>query len=162
MFNLVFALIASIAASIHVAVSAKRRRSRAAVVETYLVYLFFIYVGLMGLLTAYAHVFRPEQTSASIGWAMSPFEYEVGMADLTVGVLGTLCLWFRGNFWLATAIANAVWLLGDAIGHIRQVLFYNNHASNNSGVFLYAEILTPLLILFLTLYYRRTASVGGT
>jgi hypothetical protein len=28
-----------------------------------------IYVGLMGLLTAYAHVFRPVQTSASIGWS---------------------------------------------------------------------------------------------
>ena len=27
-----------------------------AIVETYLVYLFFVYVGLMGLLTAYAHV----------------------------------------------------------------------------------------------------------
>jgi hypothetical protein len=40
------------------------------------------------------------------------------MADLTVGVLGVLCSWLRGNFWLATAIANAVWLLGDAIDHI--------------------------------------------
>lgn len=155
MFQLFFALLAVIAASIHLAVSANRRRSGAAIAETYLLYLLFIYVGLMGLLTAYAHVFRPLQTSASIGWATSPYEYEVGMADLTVGVLGILCLWFRGNFWLATAIANAVWLLGDAVGHIRQVLLYNDHAANNSGVFLYAEIMTPLLILFLTLYHRR-------
>lgn len=75
----------------------------------------------MGVLTAYAHVFRPLETSASIGWSTSPYEYEVGMADFTVGVLGLLCLKFRGNFWLATAIANAVWLLGDAVGHIRQM-----------------------------------------
>ena len=109
----------------------------------------------MGLLTAYAHVFRPIQTSASIGWSTSPYEYEVGMADLTVGVLGVLCAWFRGNFWLATAIANAFWLLGDAVGHVRQMLVYNDHAANNSGVFLVAEIVTPLLILFLTLYHRR-------
>src|SRR6202042_2717420 len=78
----------------------------------------FFYVGVMGALTAYAPVFRPLQTSASIGWATSPYEYEVGMADLTVGVLGLLCVWIRGNFWLATAIANAVWLLGDAVGHV--------------------------------------------
>jgi Family of unknown function (DUF6790) len=116
----------------------------------------------MGLLTAYAHVFRPEQTSASIGWATSPYEYEVGMADLTMGVLGVLCPWIRGNFWLATAIGNAVWLLGDAAGHVRQLLLYNDHAPNNSGIFLYAEILTPLLILILTLYYRRTTSVRET
>ena len=77
------------------------------------------------------------------------------MADLTVGVLGLLSLWFRGNFWLATAIANAVWLLGDAIGHVRQLLIYNDHAANNAGIFLYAEIATPLLILGLTLYRRH-------
>jgi hypothetical protein len=155
MFQLIFLLLALIGASVHLALSAKHRGSAAATAGTYLIYLFFIYVGLMGLLTAYAHVFRPLQTSASIGWATSPYEYEVGMADLTVGVLGILCLWFRGNFWLATAIANAVWLLGDAVGHIRQIVLYNDHASNNSGVFLYAEIMTPLLILFLTFYHRR-------
>jgi hypothetical protein len=123
--------------------------------KTYLLYLYFFHVGLMGMLTAYAHVFRPLQTSASIGWATSPYEYEVGMADLTVGVLGVLCLKFRGDFWLATAIANAVWLLGDAVGHIRQMTLYNNQAANNSGIFLVTEILMPLVILLLTVYYHR-------
>ncbi len=155
MFQLFFVLLVVVAASIHVAVSSRRRRSGAAIAGTYLLYFFVVYVGLMGLLTAYAHVFRPIQTSASIGWSTSPYEYEVGMADLTVGVLGILCVWFRGNFWLATAIANAVWLLGDAVGHVRQVVIYNNHASNNSGLFLYLEIVTPLVILLLTLYHRR-------
>jgi hypothetical protein len=84
------------------------------------------------------------------------------MADLTVGVLGVLCLWFRGNFWLATAIANAVWLLGDAVGHIRQVILVNNHAANNSGIFLVAEIITPVIILFLALYHRHMASQRNT
>jgi hypothetical protein len=156
-FNLVFALAALLAASIHVALSPKRRSDPAAIAATYLIYLLFFYVGVMGVFTAYAHVFRPVQTSASIGWSTSPYEYEVGMADLTVGVLGILCLWFRGNFWLATAIANAVWLLGDAVGHIRQEMLYNNHAANNSGIFLAAEIITPLLILFLAFYNRRTS-----
>jgi len=106
----------------------------------------------MGLLTAYAHVFRPVQTSASIGWSTSPYEYEVGMADLTVGVLGIFCLWLRGNFWLATAIANAVWLLGDAVGHIRQMVLNSNHAVNNSGIFLITEITMPFVILLLAIY----------
>ena len=71
-----------------------------------------------------------------------------------MGVLGILCLWFHGSFWLATAIANAVWLLGDAVGHIRQMVLNNNHAANNSGIFLLTEIITPLVILFLVLYDR--------
>jgi uncharacterized membrane protein len=155
MFQLIFLILALAAASIHVALSRDSRSSKAAIARTYLLHLLFIYVGLMGLITAYAHVFRPEQTSASIGWSTSPYEYEVGMADLTVGVLGILCLWIRGNFWLATAIANAVWLLGDAIGHIRQITLNNNHAENNSGIFLIVEILTPILILAPTLYHRH-------
>ena len=160
MFQVIFAVLAIAAASIHLAVSPRSRASNAMIANTYLLYLLVIYVGLMGLLTAYAHVFRPLQTSASIGWSTSPFEYEVGMADLTVGILGILCLSIRGNFWLATAIANAVWLLGDAIGHIRQITLNNNHAANNSGIFLIFEIITPLVILVLALY-DRVATMEG-
>ena len=158
MIQSIFVILALAAASIHLALSRDSRSSKASIAGTYLLYLLVIYVGLMGLLTAYAHVFRPEQTSASIGWSTSPYEYEVGMADLTVGVLGVLCLWIRGNFWLATAIANAVWLLGDAIGHIRQMTLNNNHAANNSGIFLIAEIITPLVILALALYHRSAST----
>jgi hypothetical protein len=153
MFQLVFVLASLIAASIHLAFSRSSRGSARAIAGTYLLYLLFIYVGLMGILTAYAHVFRPIQTSASIGWATSPYEYEVGMADLAIGVLGILCISIRGNFWLATAIANAVWLLGDAAGHLREIILHNNHAKNNSGIFLLAEVITPCVILLLALYH---------
>ena len=70
------------------------------------------------------------------------------MADLTVGVVGVLSMKFRGDFWFATANANAVWLLGDAAGHIRQMTMYNNHATNNSGIFLVTETAMPPVILF--------------
>ena len=46
MLQVFFALVALIAPSIHVAVSAKRRSGAAAVVGTYLIYFPFIYVGL--------------------------------------------------------------------------------------------------------------------
>jgi hypothetical protein len=160
MFQLIFVVLALAAASIHLALSRSSRSSKVAIANTYLLYLLVIYVGLMGLITAYAHVFRPLQTSASIGWSTSPYEYEVGMADLTMGVLGILCLSIRGNFWLATAIANAVWLLGDAIGHIRQITLNNNHAANNAGIFLILEIITPIVILVLA-FYDRVATMEG-
>ncbi len=155
MLQVFFGVLALVAASIHLVVSRKPRSGAITIVGTYLVYLLFIYVGLMGLFTAYYHVFRPIEASASIGWSTSPYEYEVGMADLTVGVLGVLCLAFRGGFWLATAIADAVWLLGDAVGHVRQMVFHNNHAENNSGIFLIFELLMPILILGLVIYHRR-------
>ena len=161
MFQLFFIVLAFLGASIHLALSPKRRSSRLAIAETYLLYLLVVYVGVMGVVTFVFHVFFPVWTSASIGWSTSPYEYEVGMADLTIGVLGILCIWFRGNFWLATAIANAVWLLGDAVGHVRQVIEHNNHAMNNSGLFLYLEFAVPLIILGLMGYVRRDVGAAG-
>src|SRR5262245_16234947 len=67
MYQVVFALLALAGASIHIAFFSDRRISRAVIAEAYLIYLLLIYVGLMGLLSAYAHVFRPVQTSATIG-----------------------------------------------------------------------------------------------
>jgi uncharacterized protein DUF6790 len=156
MFQLFFIVLAVLGATIHLAFSRKRRSSPLAIAETYLLYLFVFYVGVMGVVTAVFHVFFQARASASIGWAPSPFEYEVGIADLTVGVLGILCVWFRENFWLATATANAVWLLGDAVGHVRQMIEQNNHAQNNAGIFLVLEFLMPPLILVLTLYSRHS------
>jgi hypothetical protein len=161
MLQVFFAVVALVAASVHLAFSEKRRGGLPTILATYLIYLLFIYVGLMGLFTAYYHVFRPLEASASIGWATSPFEYEVGMADLTVGVLGILCLVFRNGFWLATAIADAVWLLGDAVGHIREMVIHNNHAENNAGIFLIFELAMPILILGLVLYHRRINRKSG-
>jgi hypothetical protein len=155
MLQVIFAVLALMAATIHLVVSPKQRSATVTIVGTYLLYLLFIYVGLMGLFTAYYHVFRPIEASASIGWSTSPYEYEVGMADLTIGVLGVLCLVFRENFWLATAIADAVWLLGDAVGHVREMVFHNNHAENNAGIFLIFELAMPVLILGLVFCYRR-------
>src|SRR5271170_6359730 len=161
MLQVFFAVLALVAASLHLVVSPKRRSGAVSIVSTYLLYLLFIYVGLMGLFTAYYHVFRPIEASASIGWSTSPYEYEVGMADLTVGVLGVLCLVFRENFWLATAIADAVWLLGDAVGHIREMVVHNNHAENNAGIFLIFELAMPVLILGLVFYHRLLNDRGN-
>jgi uncharacterized membrane protein len=161
MLQVFFAVMALVAASVHLMLSSKRRSGAVSIVRTYLLYLLFIYVGLMGLFTAYYHVFRPVEASASIGWSTSPYEYEVGMADLTVGVLGVLCLVFREGFWLATAIAEAVWLLGDAVGHIKQMVANNNHAEYNSGIFLIFEVAMPVLILGLVFYHRRLSLPSG-
>jgi hypothetical protein len=156
MFQVFFAGLAFLSGTLNLAISPKSRGNSVSIAATYLLHFLFIYVGLMGIFTAWAHVFQPVRTSASIGWATSPYEYEVGMADLTVGVLGVLCAWFRGNFWMATAIANAVWLLGDAIGHVRELTLHGNHAENNSGVFLGFEIAVPVILLTLAVYTRRS------
>ena len=123
------------------------------VVETILLYILFINVGLSGLLAFYGHAFLADKVAASIGWATgSPFQFEVAVANLAFGLLGVLCLYFRGDFWLATGIGYSTFLFGAAYGHIKEMIMSGNHAANNSGLVLYiGDIAMPLLILILLL-----------
>jgi hypothetical protein len=70
-------------------------------------------------------------------------------------VLGILCYWFRDQFWLATVIGNAVWQLGDAIGHIQQIIVADNWAPNNAGTTLYTDIAIPIVLIALLAVARR-------
>jgi hypothetical protein len=103
--------------------------------------------GVVGLYTFAGHVFAPQQVAAHIGWRTSPFQYEVGMADLTIGVLGIMA--FRRNFAfrLATTVAVTCWLGGDAIGHIRQIVIAHNFAPGNAGPWLWSDILVPVIMV---------------
>jgi len=63
---------------------------------------------------------RPTETAAAhIGWQVSPFQFEVGMADLAIGITACLSLWRDLEFKTAAVSAASIVLLGDAIGHVR-------------------------------------------
>jgi len=104
-------------------------------------------VGLAGLFTFVAHVFFAQSTAAHIGWQPSPFQYEVGMADLTVGVLGVLAFRASQGFRLATTVAAVCWLGGDAVGHVRQMVVAHNFAPGNAGSWFWTDVLVPLVMV---------------
>lgn len=63
-------------------------------------YLLIIAVGAGALITGFMHVVHGPATAKMIGWPPgSPFQYEVGVADMAFGLIGVLCLFIRGNFW---------------------------------------------------------------
>jgi hypothetical protein len=96
-----------------------------------------------------------DQTARAIGWPTgNPFQSEVAVANLVVGVLGILCYWIRGDFWLATVIATSVWLLGDAVVHIYHIVVNHNYHPGNAGLPFYFDILLPLLLIVLLIIYR--------
>ncbi len=113
-------------------------------------------VGVTGIYTFVCHVFFAESTAAHIGWQTSPFQYEVGMADLTVGVLGVLAFWGSVGFRWAATIAATVWFWGDAVGHVRQMIVAQNFAPGNAGSWFWTDVLLPpIMIASLILASRR-------
>ena len=118
-------------------------------------------VGLVSVVFFISHTVFAESTAASIGWpAGNPFQSEVAVANLTIGTLGILCYWIRGNFWVATVIAFSVQWLGAAIVHIRSIVVEANYAPNNAGVTFYLDILVPVMLIALLIYYLRATAVA--
>ena len=119
------------------------------VIDRLLRYMFVFPLGLQGLWAFIGPVFFPTQSAASIGWATSPFQYEVGVANLGLG-LASLYAAFRGfEARLAVGIAAACFLLGAGIGHIRDILAMGNLAPGNAGPILFTDFLTPIAVLAL-------------
>ena len=119
------------------------------VIDRLLRYLFVFPLGLQGLWGFAGHVFFPEQSAAGIGWPDSPFQLEVGMANLGIG-LASLYAAFRGfEARLAASLAAASFLIGAGLIHIKEIMANGNLAPGNAGPILVTDFLTPLAVLAL-------------
>jgi hypothetical protein len=125
---------------------------RGFVIDRLLRYLFLFPLGLQGLWAFVGHVFFAEQSAASIGWPGTPFQYEVGVANLGLG-LASLYAAFRGfEARLATAIAAACFLVGAGIIHIADIVEKGNLAPGDVGPILFTDFLTPAVVLVLLVF----------
>ena len=131
---------------------APRPVMRSFVVDRLLRYLFLFPLGLQGVWAFIGHVFFPQQSAAVIGWAPSPFQYEVGVANLG---LGLACIYaaFKGfEARVAAGIVAACFRLGAGIGHIREIAVTGNLAPGNAGPIIFTDFLTPLAVLALLFF----------
>ncbi|MBV9455099.1 MAG: hypothetical protein JOZ19_13435 [Rubrobacter sp.] len=149
-----FFIVSLIVGAIHLYRDRRPRYGRR-VAEVFLLWLLVIDVGIGGFFGFVGHTVFADQAAASIGWpAGNPFQTEVAVANLAIGTLGILCYWLRSEFWTATVIATSVWLLGDAMGHVQQIIVAHNYHPNNAGAALYNDIVVPLILIVLLLYQR--------
>jgi hypothetical protein len=119
--------------------------------ERLLAWILLLPIGLTGLSYGIYHIFLPATSAAYIGWADNPFQLEVGMADLAIGITACAAFWRDLSFKAAAVCAASVFLLGDAVGHIRQMIAANNFAPGNAGVPFYMDVICPVLAIALLL-----------
>jgi hypothetical protein len=153
MVSLVFLILGLLVGAVRVYLD-KQPRTRGRVAQVFLLWYLVITVGLQGVVAFLGHTVNAYATARSIGWpAGDPFQSEVAVANPTVGVLGILRYWMRGDFWIATVIGFCVWWLGDAVVHIRSIVVDANYAPDNAGVTFYLDKLVPVLLIGLLVYY---------
>src|ERR1700749_3611527 len=122
-------------------------RHRGGNAERFLAWILLLPIGVTGLWAGGLPIFFPPIAAAHIGWQVSPFQFEVGMADLAVGVTACIAFWRDLSFKAAAVSAASIFLLGDAIGHIKQMLIAGNFAPGNAGVPFYLDVICPILAI---------------
>ena len=78
------------------------------------------------------------------------------MADLAIGATAVIAFWRDLNFKAAAVSAASIFLLGDAVGHVRQMVVAGNFAPGNAGVPFYMDVVCPLLAIALLLAAKRS------
>ena len=112
-------------------------------------------VGVQGWVYAGGHLLFADQVANSIGWRPgSPFQFEVGLANLSYGVLGVFASAHGREWWLATVVAFSVFYLGAAVGHLRHIAVERNFSPGNAGPVLFFDIAVPLFLIWL--YFAAT------
>ncbi|MEI6079038.1 MAG: DUF6790 family protein [bacterium] len=153
---LILTFTALIGATIHV-LGNKRTMSTNKAFRIFLFWIIFFNVGVAGFMSFYAHMFMAEKVALYIGWVPgSPFQYEVAVANLILGVLGVMCIWFGDEFWLATIIASVIFGWGAGYVHIKDIMLNHNYAPGNTGSPLYCDLIGPLALIILFAIYKLT------
>ena len=132
------------------------RSGHGSAANRFLSWILLLPIGVAGLWAGVSHVFFPEIAASHIGWQVSPFQFEVGMADLAIGITACIAFWFDLNFKAATVSVASIFLLGDAVGHVREMMVAGNFAPGNAGVPFYMDIICPLLAIALVIMAKRS------
>ena len=131
------------------------RSGHKASAERFLSWVLLLPIGVTGLWAGVSHIAFPHVAASHIGWQVSPFQFEVGMADLAIGVTACLAFWRDLGFKAAAVCAASIFLLGDAIGHVRDMMVAGNFAPGNAGVPFYMDVICPVLAIGLLVLAAR-------
>jgi hypothetical protein len=140
---------------IHLYTLDARSRTYGKVIELLLLYQIVFSLGLTSILSFFGLTFMADYIAKYTGWPASPFEQQLANVNLAFGVLGILCIWLRGGFWIATILGFSIWILGDGVHHFTKWLLAGNNTPGNIGVPLYTDIVIPILLLVLLYLHLR-------
>lgn len=137
-------------AAILIAVLTKRPRFAP---ERFFSWLLLLSVGVEALWGGLFHVFFPEMASAQIGWQPSPYEFEIGVADISLGLVAIAAFWRSLSFKSAIAVFSVLFDAGVLVGHFQQALAANDFSPDNFGAL---QIVTALHIVLLPILLVMT------
>lgn len=110
-------------------------------------------IGAQAIGAGFTHMFYGPPIARSIGWEPSPFQWEVGGANLGLGIAGVWAGSFHPDYSLAVIIVAMGFLWVAGIGHIREIVRQRNFAINNAGPIMFFDFLIPVFCLAIWLLW---------
>ena len=129
--------------------------------ERYLAWFLLLSVGVQGIWAGFFHIFYPHIASGEIGWDASPFEYEIGVADLSIGLVAVASFWRSLSFKSAVAAMAVLFYIGVAIGHFNQAFAHGNYSRDNFGLLLIITLVSIPLLTWLVWASWREREAGS-
>lgn len=124
-------------------------RTVQAISTNLLFYQLIITLTLTGIQGFLGHVFKSDMVAEYIGWEKgSPFQKELGYAELGYGIAGVMCIWMGKDFWLATIIITSPLFIGAAAVHLKEMMKSKNFKPGNS-IILLPDLIIPLSLIVL-------------
>ncbi|MCA9953279.1 MAG: hypothetical protein KC434_01075 [Anaerolineales bacterium] len=149
-----YSILPLLLATAHIFLS-KETRSVAQRIEIFTVYLLAISVGANGLGGAFGHLFLSDLVAEGIGWSTgSPFQLEMGFANLLIGVLGLMAVGRRDGFRTAVIIATTILGVGATLVHLQDIAAHGNLAPGNT-IQNISNLLDPILLIGLSWWSAR-------
>ncbi len=118
-------------------------------------WLLLLSVGVEEAWAGFFHVFFAQTAAASIGWQVSPFQFEIGVADLAIGITAIVSFWRSFDFKTAVIVYAVLFYIGVAIGHFHQAIAMGNMSANNFGLLLLITVIKIFLLPALYVMVRR-------
>jgi hypothetical protein len=131
------------------------------IIEKLLAWHVFWAIGMGYLYNFVMHGFFGQMSAAFIGWADSPFQFEVATASLGFAAVGFLAAFKSFDLRLAAIVGPSLFTLGAAAGHVHQMVTEHNFAPGNAGVIFYMDIIIPLFGFLLLWLQHRARRPGG-
>lgn len=104
-------------------------------------------IGIAGIGAGVAHVVFGPPIARSIGWEHTPFQTEVGFANLGFGIAAVMAASQSPEYWLAVIIANGVFRAGAGLVHIREMVTHRDFAINNTMILVVNFVVPAFLYL---------------
>lgn len=155
-FTLTFFVIAIICSLVSI-FRHKGELTRSRIVEAIFKYYCFWVQGICWIYNGMMHIIFHKMAAGFIGWADSPFQLEVGVASLGMGIVGLIAIKKNFGLRLALIINSSVFLWGAALGHIYQIMIADNHTAGNAGLMLWSDFLIPVISIILLSFSYATS-----